>query len=101
MPQRSGGGRKAVAGCEGAFAASRQQLGARSACHKCVPALPHAPGAVVDDLLSAFLGLSGGYVRAKLLAAPGGQRLGYEITSARGQLEPALQEMAGRMLPIW
>lgn len=56
---------------------------------------------MVDDLLSAFMGLSGGCVRATLLAAPGGARLAYEVTAARGQLEPALQEMAARMLPIW
>lgn len=57
---------------------------------------------MVDDLLSAFVGLSGGYVRAKPLAAPGGQRLAFEV-AARGQggLEPALAEMAARMLPIW
>lgn len=62
--------------------------------------LPMLMSAVVDDLLSAFVGLSGGYVRAKPLAASGGERLGYEI-AASGQLEPALQEMAARMLPIW
>lgn len=60
-----------------------------------------AAPAVVDDLLSAFLGLSGTYVRAKQLEAPGGARLGYEVVAARGSLEPALQEMATRMLPIW
>jgi hypothetical protein len=69
------------------------------------PALDTYPAGVqesllVDDLLSAFLGLSGGYVRVKPLAAPGGQRLGYEV-AAQGQLEPALAEMAARMLPIW
>lgn len=72
-------------------------------CHSALPTLPcqlpfYCP--VVDDLLSAFLGLSGGYVRVKPLAAPGGQRLGYEV-AAQGQLEPALAEMAARMLPIW
>jgi hypothetical protein len=55
---------------------------------------------VVDDLLSAFMSLSGSYVRATPLDAVGGLRVGYEIV-ARGQLEPALQEMAARMLPIW
>ncbi|KAL4425465.1 hypothetical protein ABPG75_009481 [Micractinium tetrahymenae] len=54
---------------------------------------------LVDDLLYAFLGLSGTYVRARPVNAPGGARLGYEVVP-RGQLEPALQEMAGRMLPI-
>ena len=56
--------------------------------------------AVVDDLLSAFLGLSGSYIRAKRVDAVGGTRLSYEIIT-RGQLEPALQEMAARMLPLW
>ena len=55
---------------------------------------------MVDDLLSAFMSLSGSYVRATPLDAVGGLRVGYEIV-ARGQLEPALQEMAARMLPIW
>lgn len=61
---------------------------------------PPPPPPVVDDLLYAFLGLSGTYVRARPVNAPGGARLGYEI-AARGQLEPALQEMAARMVPIW
>jgi hypothetical protein len=56
--------------------------------------------AVVDDLLSAFMGLNGSYVRVRLAAAPGGDRLSYEV-APRGQLEPAMQEMAARMLPIW
>lgn len=78
-----------------------------SACHRppCLPtctsaSLSTSPPPVVDDLLSAFVGLSGGYVRVKPLAAPGGQRLAYEV-AAGGQLEPALREMAARMLPIW
>ncbi len=58
------------------------------------------PHAVVDDLLSGFMGLSGTYIRAKKVDAVGGTRLAYEIIT-RGQLEPALQEMAARMLPIW
>ena len=62
--------------------------------------LKHDVPVVVDDLLSAFLGLSGTYIRAKKVDALGGTRLGYEIIT-RGQLEPALQEMAGRMLPLW
>lgn len=56
--------------------------------------------AVVDDLLSAFMGLSGTYIRAKKTDAVGGMRLTYEIVT-KGQLEPALQEMAARMLPLW
>lgn len=55
---------------------------------------------MVDDLLSAFLGLSGTYIRAKRVDAVGGARLAYEIIT-KGQLEPALQEMAARMLPLW
>jgi hypothetical protein len=61
--------------------------------------LPLLP-AVVDDLLSAFMGENGSYVRAKLLHAPGGTRLGFEVVG-RGQLEAALQEMTARMLPLW
>ena len=64
--------------------------------------LPIVLPAVVDDLLSAFLGLSGCYIRAKTADAGSGPhlRVGYEVVP-RGQLEPALQEMAARMLPIW
>lgn len=65
-----------------------------------MPTLLLGSAAVVDDLLYAFLGLSGTYVRARPVNAPGGARLGYEV-APRGQLEPALQEMATRMLPIW
>ena len=60
---------------------------------------------MVDDLLYAFLGLSGTYVTARLVAAPGGQRIGYAVDAATGgsggRLEPALLEMTARMLPIW
>jgi hypothetical protein len=62
------------------------------------PVHPSSP--VVDDLLSAFLGLSGSYVRARLAEAPGGARIAYEV-QPQSQLEPALAEMAARMLPIW
>lgn len=54
---------------------------------------------LVDDLLHAFDGLSGTWVRAKLVEGRGGPRLEYRI-AARGQLEPALMEMASRMLPL-
>lgn len=55
--------------------------------------------AVVDGLLSAFSGLSGEFVGARVVEEVGGRALRYEIVS-RGQIEPDLQEMAGRMLPI-
>ena len=56
---------------------------------------------MVEDLLSAFTGLSGDYIRAQVVHGVGsGVRVAYEITT-RGQLEPALQEMAARMLPLW
>lgn len=54
---------------------------------------------LVDDMLSAFMGLSGTYIRAMKVNAVGGVRLTYEIIT-KGQLEPALQEMAARMLPL-
>lgn len=46
------------------------------------------------------MGLSGTYIRAKRVDMVGGTRLAYEILT-KGQLEPALQEMAARMLPVW
>lgn len=62
--------------------------------------IPVFTSAVVDDMLSAFMGLSGTYIRAMKVNAVGGVRLTYEIIT-KGQLEPALQEMAARMLPLW
>lgn len=55
---------------------------------------------MVDGLLSAFMGLSGEYVSATMEHGAGGPSLRYRITT-HSQVEPALAEMAGRMLPIW
>ncbi|RMZ52722.1 hypothetical protein APUTEX25_000841 [Auxenochlorella protothecoides] len=54
---------------------------------------------LVDGLLSAFMGLSGEYVSATMEHGAGGPSLRYRITT-HSQVEPALAEMAGRMLPI-
>ena len=71
--------------------------------------------AVMNDLLYAFMGLDGKYVRARLMPpAPatvaggssgnslggggGGPSLAFCI---EGSLEPCLQEMAEKVLPIW
>ncbi|KAK9817974.1 hypothetical protein WJX72_005158 [[Myrmecia] bisecta] len=59
------------------------------------PSLQEA--AVVDDLLYAFLGLHGTYVAACVSEGRGGQQLQYVV---EGQLEPALQELATRLLPM-
>jgi gamma-tubulin complex component 2 len=67
---------------------------------------------LVDDMLYAFLGLDGTYVKSRLMIdetssksissksqSGGGGRIGFEILD-REQLEPAVYEMAARMLPI-
>lgn len=54
---------------------------------------------LVDDLLHAFAGLEGTWIRPKLVDGRGGTRLEYVLAS-RGQLDPALLEMATRMLPL-
>lgn len=61
----------------------------------------HTP-AVVDGLLSGFTGLSGEYVAAFLSedAETGHRQLKFRVV-AQGQIEPALQELTQRMLPIW
>ena len=64
---------------------------------------------VVNDLLYAFLGLDGRYVRARLvgpsagaLAAGGpgrhGGRLAFVLDA---QMDAASHELVGRVLPIW
>ncbi len=55
---------------------------------------------MTDDLLSAFLGLSGTYVRAVMARAGGGDRVTFEVLTY-GQLDAALQEMASKLLPMW
>jgi gamma-tubulin complex component 2 len=54
---------------------------------------------LVDDLLHAFDGLDGTWVRSRVVDAQGGARVEFTIV-ARGQLEPALLEIATRMLPL-
>lgn len=54
---------------------------------------------LVDDLLHAFSGLEGVWIRPKLVDGRSGPRLEFTIV-ARGQLEPALLEMATKMLPL-
>ena len=69
----------------------------------------------MNDLLYAFMGLDGKYVRAHLLppangggaaAAANGDPAGPANSSSiafciEGSLEPCLQEMAEKVLPIW
>lgn len=57
-----------------------------------------APGTVADDLLHAFSGLDGCYVRARLEEARGGARVAYAL---HGCQDAALRELAARMLPLW
>jgi gamma-tubulin complex component 2 len=54
---------------------------------------------LVDDLLHAFGGFEGTWIRPKIVDGRNGPRLDFRIV-ARGQLEPALLEMATRMLPL-
>jgi len=54
---------------------------------------------LVDDLLHAFGGFEGTWIRPKVVDGRNGHRLDFRIV-ARGQLEPALLEMATRMLPL-
>ena len=66
---------------------------------------------LVDDMLYVFLGLDGTYVKSRLMvdetssksqsskSQSGGGCIGFEILD-REQLEPAVYEMAARMLPI-
>ena len=54
---------------------------------------------LVDDLLHACSGLEGIWIRPKLVDGRSGPRLEFGIV-ARGQLEPALLEMATRILPL-
>ena len=54
---------------------------------------------LVDDLLHAFDGLDGTWVRCQMVDGFEGRKLEYTI-AAQGQLEPALLEIATRMLPL-
>jgi hypothetical protein len=53
---------------------------------------------VLDDLLHAFSGLDGRYVRARLEDGPGGARVAYAL---HGRPDAALRELTARMLPLW
>jgi hypothetical protein len=57
----------------------------------------HQP-AVLDDLLHAFSGLDGRYVRARLEDGPGGARVAFAL---HGRPDAALRELTARMLPLW
>lgn len=54
--------------------------------------------AVLDDLLHAFSGLDGRYVRAALEEGRGGARVAYAL---HGCPDAALHELTARMLPLW
>ena len=57
---------------------------------------------LVDDLLYVFGGFEGTWIKPEIVqdrASPTHHRLRYHI-NARGQIEPALLEMATRMLPL-
>lgn len=59
---------------------------------------PHGvPVAVMEDMLWAFMGFQGKYIRLKQ-GLPLKQGILYALT---GRLEPALHELISRMLPIW
>ncbi len=53
---------------------------------------------MLDDLLHAFSGLDGRYVRARLEDGPGGARVAYAL---HGRPDAALRELTARMLPLW
>jgi hypothetical protein len=54
---------------------------------------------VIDDLLYAMLGMDGNFVHLrKLTGEDGNPSVAFEVD---GSLEPALQEMVERLLPIW
>ena len=54
--------------------------------------------AVLDDLLFAFMGLDGKYVRATKVVQPDGVHISYRL---RTQANPALRELSTRMLALW
>ena len=53
---------------------------------------------MVDDLLFAFMGLDGKYVRATKVVQPDGVHLSYRLHT---QANPALRELSTRMLALW
>ena len=53
---------------------------------------------MVDDLLFAFMGLDGKYVRATKVVQPDGVHVSYRLNT---QANPALRELSIRMLVLW
>lgn len=53
---------------------------------------------MVDDLLFAFMGLDGKYVRATKVVQPDGVHISYRLHT---QANPALRELSTRMLALW
>ena len=82
-------------------------------CLTCYPILPSSPSPipVMNDLLYAFMGQGGTYVRAKMVpsasspegdgAAEGGMPSLALTFVVEGDLDPSLLEMVERLLPIW
>jgi hypothetical protein len=56
------------------------------------------PSTVLDDLLYAFMGLDGKYVRATRVDQPDGAHITFNLET---RADSCLQELATRMLPIW
>lgn len=54
---------------------------------------------LLEDLLYAFDGMDGTWIKSKILDGRGGPRIEYRVVS-RGQIEPSLLEMATRMTPL-
>ena len=54
--------------------------------------------AVVDDLLHAFLGLDGKYIRAHTVKRAQGEHIVFAVDAP---MDPSIREMAARMLPLW
>ena len=71
-----------------------------SGCAGVTEALSHRQFAVavVDDLLFAFMGLDGKYVRAGKVVQPDGVHISYRLHT---QANPALRELSTRMLALW
>lgn len=56
---------------------------------------------VVQDLLFAFDGLDGRYVRAGRVAAEGRPHLAFSLEAPGGRLDATLSEHVRMLLPIW
>jgi gamma-tubulin complex component 2 len=95
--------RPALTGAALLDTARRRAAGAPDAGPPPPPLESHPPAAqeelLVDELLHAFDGREGRWVRAYLVEGTGGAALEFRL-DPRGRLEPALAEMARRMLPL-